>query len=675
MYNLYSSVWDLRLYFAIHVYSIVYRPFKKPDHFVCYPDDFSTCPSSKHYPSGWKNSSSFHVTLPLGTQSALLSCTMQRLLALTSAAALLASLTPVSSTTNPKEKGTPLFPENHPNITYLTDKNWDEHMNKTDKPWIVDFYHPFCPHCKQFAPLYFDLAAYYKEKDTLYVGAVSCMDHVKCRRVGITGFPTLMALNFDKNKPKMENKRIIGTHTVQEVKDYVDNVIAEVTFNTTGAWPPGYKSPEVKAKEEAETNATNAGNNTLASSGQDDIKIPKETEPAIWEESTLPMNQTTRIQDAASAFVFGLKQGVFMAGDVMDDEEFDALKGWLKMVSETFPGAINRKIIRPLYEKVKEKELLDFDTWDAIVKQWQDGSVDAFKAEEARFDFTNVSVPEWQRLNNLFLGQGATYEACALYTCGQWTMFHMLTMNPPETGERSAELMVSVVASIRRFMKHFFGCVDCRNHFLSESTVETVKKIKDAEDKPLALRRWLWEQHNSVNKRLHHPMWPKPDICPTCGTEAAWEVVEVDKWLGRTFAYRDVAVPLMKLPVSVPVATAAVLRKETDATAIAAEAPKAKATAVAFDAEEIKLGGIAVEPKGGDEYTPKAAELGIKNAANSLDLVANQKVELNDGLQSVSAPPVTLFAWYILPVAAVGGYLFFARSRAKPKAYRQVPRD
>jgi len=58
-------------------------------------------------------------------------------------AALLAPPSPVSGAAiNPKDKGEPLFPEGHPNITYLTDKNWDEHLAKTDKPWLIDFYHP-----------------------------------------------------------------------------------------------------------------------------------------------------------------------------------------------------------------------------------------------------------------------------------------------------------------------------------------------------------------------------------------------------------------------------------------------------------------------------------------------------------------------------------------------------
>ncbi|KAE8902106.1 hypothetical protein PF005_g16991 [Phytophthora fragariae] len=605
-------------------------------------------------------------------------------------AALLASQ--VSGTAiDPKDKGEPLFPDGHPNITYLTDKNWDEHMAKTDKPWIVDFYHPFCPHCKHFAPAYFELAAYYKEKGNIYVGALSCMDHVKCRRVGITGFPTLMTLNFDKKNPKKENKRIIGTHTVQEVKDYVNSVFAEAAFNETGTWPPGYTPPEDKDKSKEgekkpeEKKPEEKKDATKKEETKKETPKPTETLKPIWEESTLPMNKTTRIQDAASAFVFGLKQGAFMASDVMDDEEFDALKGWLKMVSDSFPGAINRKVIRPLYEKVKEKELLDFDTWDAIVKEWQEGSVAAFDAEEARFDLTGVTVPEWQRLNNLFLGQGATYRACALYTCGQWNMFHMLTLNPPETGARSGELMVSVVASIRRFMKHFFGCVDCRDHFLAENTIEAVKKIKDAEDKPLALRRWLWEQHNSVNKRLRHPIWPKPELCPTCGSEGAWEMVEVDKWLSNTFGYRDVVAPLAKLAVIAPLKSAAALRREVKKET---EAPtteqvetntetveEAESSAAVEKSTPKATGPVALEPKGGDEYRPKDAELGIKNAANAKELVADTKTEPKNGLQGVTAPPVTLFAWYILPVAAVGGYLLFVRSRrSKQKAYRQVPR-
>lgn len=502
-----------------------------------------------------------------------------------------------------------------------------------------------CPHCKQFVPSFKELAAYYKEKGNIYVGAISCMDHVKCRRVGIKGFPTLITLNFDKKNPKVENKRVVGTHTVQEVKDYVNSVFMEARVNETGTQPPSTGSA--------------AGGAAVAITTEPQVKPGEQLRKEIWEESTLPMNQTTRIQDAGSAFIFGLKQGVFMGREVLEDVELDALKSWLKMVSQTFPGSINRQIIKKLTDHVEPIALLDFDTFDKIVNEWQKTTVFDFEFEESKRNFTDVTVPEWQRVSDLFVGQGNSYRSCALYTCGQWNMFHMLTMNPPETDARSAELLVSVIASIRRFVKHFFGCVQCRDHFLEYNTLERVKSISSAENKPLALKRWLWEMHNAVNKRVMHPLWPKPDVCPTCGHEGNWELVEVDKWLGSAYAFREVIVPPMT------------------------EAPKTAAPTKAPEAtkEQVLLRGVA--PKGlqhpGGGYKPKDAEMGINNQANTKELVANAvvidaktKAEDAQGLQSVRAPQVSLFAWYILPVVAVGAYLLFVRSRrtAKHKGYR-----
>jgi hypothetical protein len=49
---------------------------------------------------------------------------------------------PIQAGDHGNQKGDPLFAPTHPNITYLTDQNWHEMMAKTDKPWLVDFYHP-----------------------------------------------------------------------------------------------------------------------------------------------------------------------------------------------------------------------------------------------------------------------------------------------------------------------------------------------------------------------------------------------------------------------------------------------------------------------------------------------------------------------------------------------------
>jgi thiol oxidase len=496
------------------------------------------------------------------------------------------------------------------------------------------------------------------------MGAISCMDHVKCRRVGIKGFPTLISLNFDKKRPGMEVARVVGTHTLQELKDYISKLQAEAKFNETGI---------------SEAPPTTAPAAVPGPGGPLETTTPPTKEPVpgeqvrkeIWEESTKPMTQVTRIQDAASAFIFGLKQGVFMGREVLEDVELDSLKAWLTLVAKTFPGSINRKVISALRDAVAPIALLDFDTFDKILSGWQQLSTQLFLAEEAKLNFSgDLQVPEWQRLSNLFVGQGVTYRACALYTCGQWNMFHMLTMNPSNE-PRSDELIVSVIATMRRFMKHFFGCVQCRDHFLEYNNLEMVQKISAATNKPEAIKRWLWTMHNAVNTRIRHPLWPKPDICPTCGDEkTGWLDVEVDKWLGNTYEYREVAVPL----VAVATEQAALRKEDDDAQPVA---PQAKP-----DAKDVDVAPTHPPTEDPNAWKPKDADLGIDHPAqkaHQASLAPNAdgnkaldlKAEHGDTLQGERAPQVSLFAWYILPVGAVGAYFIFVRSRKR--SFRSVP--
>ncbi|KDO16601.1 hypothetical protein SPRG_17890, partial [Saprolegnia parasitica CBS 223.65] len=81
-----------------------------------------------------------------------------------------------------KENDKPLFNESHPNITFLTDDNFDTLVKNggNGKPWLMDFYHPYCPHCRQFVPIFEEIAAYYKPLGIVNVGALSCMDYYQC---------------------------------------------------------------------------------------------------------------------------------------------------------------------------------------------------------------------------------------------------------------------------------------------------------------------------------------------------------------------------------------------------------------------------------------------------------------------------------------------------------------
>lgn len=407
-----------------------------------------------------------------------------------------------------KGSGEPLFAKDHENITYLTDQNFDSFVvtNEDKRPWLIDYYHPFCPHCISFVPDWIAIAAYYKKLGTIQIGAVSCMDHVKCRRVGIDGFPTLIGYNFNPLKPG-EDDRIVGTHTIKEVTDFVDQLTAGGAGNATA----------MKEAMKLET-------------------TPPVTLPVtIWEQSTLPSDHNSRMADAATAFIFGLKQGIFTGREILEDMHLDALKEWLRVVSLTFPGSFHRKLIRQLYDKVQPLPFLHVDEWEPMLSAWQESTVEQYTALDIP---GNVEVPEWQRNGKIFAGQGNEYVACALYTCGQWNMFHMMTVNP--TGIRDEELLVAVVGAIRRFMKYFFGCIECRKHFLQENTIKMVQELHRAKRKDRLLKIWLWRMHNSVNQRLGHPLWPKANICENCGTVGGWNERNVLVWLVEWYGYQEV---------------------------------------------------------------------------------------------------------------------------------------
>ena len=79
----------------------------------------------------------------------------------------------------------------------------------------------------------------------------------------------------------------------------------------------------------------------------------------------------------------------------------------------------------------------------------------------------------------------------------------------------------NVLKYIRDYIKHFFGCEECRKHF-SEMAKNVENEVTDYDSAIL----WLWNGHNRANKRLakdqsedpQHPkiQYPSEEICEDC---------------------------------------------------------------------------------------------------------------------------------------------------------------
>jgi len=87
-------------------------------------------------------------------------------------------------------------------VVVLTDVDFKE--KTASGVWIVEFYAPWCGHCKQLAPKWDQLAT---KADTFHVGKVDCtVNKGVCGKFNIRGYPTIKVLadnqQYDYNGPR-----------------------------------------------------------------------------------------------------------------------------------------------------------------------------------------------------------------------------------------------------------------------------------------------------------------------------------------------------------------------------------------------------------------------------------------------------------------------------------------
>ena len=114
-------------------------------------------------------------------------------------------------------------------VIELTAANFQkEVINDKDSLWLVEFYAPWCGHCKQLAPSW-ELAAKHL-KGVVKVGAVDMDAHPSVGQpYDVKGFPTIKFFGNDKKKPIDYNS---GRDADSIRKFALDKVVSEVNGRT-----------------------------------------------------------------------------------------------------------------------------------------------------------------------------------------------------------------------------------------------------------------------------------------------------------------------------------------------------------------------------------------------------------------------------------------------------------
>ncbi|ETV94013.1 protein disulfide-isomerase domain, variant 1 [Aphanomyces invadans] len=103
-------------------------------------------------------------------------------------------------------------------VHVLTSKNFKQLVLDSSDYWLVEFYAPWCGHCKKLEPEWKDAAKKLKAKAKL--GAVDCTVHQDLgQKYGIQGYPTIKEFGKNKKKPKDYN----GGRQARDIVGYVQS--------------------------------------------------------------------------------------------------------------------------------------------------------------------------------------------------------------------------------------------------------------------------------------------------------------------------------------------------------------------------------------------------------------------------------------------------------------------
>lgn len=135
----------------------------------------------------------------------------------------------------------------------LTPSNFDKLVIQSDEIWVVEFYAPWCGHCKSLVPEYKKAAT--ALKGVVKVGAVNADEHKSLGgQYGVQGFPSIKIFGANKKKPSDFN----GQRTAQGIADgALDEAKNKVKAQLSGGGSSGGSGSGGSSKNVVELTSAN----------------------------------------------------------------------------------------------------------------------------------------------------------------------------------------------------------------------------------------------------------------------------------------------------------------------------------------------------------------------------------------------------------------------------------
>lgn len=106
-------------------------------------------------------------------------------------------------------------------VVVLTNDNFVEIVMDPSKHVLVEFYAPWCGHCKNLAPIYEQLASVFKQDEDVVIAKIDADEHKSvASRFGISGFPTLKF--FPKGDSNKEAKEYTSGRAIEDFVEFIN---------------------------------------------------------------------------------------------------------------------------------------------------------------------------------------------------------------------------------------------------------------------------------------------------------------------------------------------------------------------------------------------------------------------------------------------------------------------
>ncbi|KAI9907046.1 hypothetical protein PsorP6_003090 [Peronosclerospora sorghi] len=368
-----------------------------------------------------------------------------------------------------------------------------------DTVWLVDYYAPWCPHCREFAPAWEQVATFYALSDKVQVGAVDCTeDKDICNQEMIRGYPGVK-LHHVPADAETSRFMVRGTKSTQSVILWAERLMEEHGIRS------GVDTNDLTAQLEKLRK-----NRILPADGD-----PR-SDFLVYSDQSLEAKYT-RLQDAGMAVLSIVETDFFMGTNVLEGERFEVALLWVEALAASFPFARNRQVLSELVALMKTSTKWRQGDWNVLLDEWKEFALDR-------------TFPV-----SLFTSSGNDMVAfCTTYTCRVWTLFHSMTVNITNGTETAGALgqwkPSKLMLAIRLYIKTFFGCEKCREHFLHSNPESVIENLAARDTTgPHSLILWIWKMHNTVNERLKKPQWPSRRVCPVCYVDNQTSIA-LDAW-------------------------------------------------------------------------------------------------------------------------------------------------